>query len=562
MHIANKWGQGQIFAFSGLDGEAHLNNLVGILSADRIGIKFFTKIRRELAIVGYSANDLTFDIVSGDCIKATLDKNRHLKILFYDANTVVGEIFEGAFVTVFTEGCAKVTKISDRITITDTLDGEVTALACCGNRFCFAFDNESDKALDKAKLGLACNINTLFEEKIRYYSLNSIEDNEFDKLYSKCVSVMKTQIYSPEGRFKHHWSTPNRLPHRFLWLWDSVFHAIGHRNLDKELAQELILSVLDTQQESGIIPHMSSPNWNSDISQPPVLAWGAWKVYEHTTDKAFLKKIYNHNLRFLNWCDLKRRPSKLHLYAWKTDECINCRCGESGMDNSPRFDDNILLYAIDFSCFMANEMHYMSKIAAELGFDTANFDSKFENIKSDINKYLWDEQDKMYYDREVHRNTLHKVGSIASFLPVFAGVADYEQVKHLVKKLNDHDDFARTMPIPCLSHKNPAYGSDMWRGPVWINYNYMITEGLYRYGYQNFADEIRLSTLRMVNKWYQISGTLFEFYDAEDNIPPWCLNRKGEAVEPYDFQIRYQSIRDYGWTSTLTLDMLCNILRT
>jgi hypothetical protein len=41
--------------------------------------------------------------------------------------------------------------------------------------------------------------------------------------------------------------------------------------------------------------------------------------------------------------------------------------GESGMDNSPRFDDAIQLDAVDFSTFQALEMGYVARIAWELG---------------------------------------------------------------------------------------------------------------------------------------------------------------------------------------------------
>ena len=47
-----------------------------------------------------------------------------------------------------------------------------------------------------------------------------------------------------------------------------------------------------------------------------------------------------------------------------------------------------------------------------------------------------------------------------------------------------------------------------------------------------------------------------EFYDSENRIPPYCFNRKGEVVEPYDFRVKYQTIRDYGWSVTLTFDLL------
>ena len=66
----------------------------------------------------------------------------------------------------------------------------------------------------------------------------------------------------------------------------------------------------------------------------------------------------------------------------------------------------------------------------------------------------------------------------------------------------------------------------------------------------------REKTLRMLHQWYIRKGTIFEFYDSEDQRAPNELNRKGPCFEPYNFGVRCQSIRDYGWSNTLLLDLL------
>ena len=557
-----KWGQGQLFAFSGLDGKTDTKyDLVGTLSADRISITFHTKIRRELALVGHGAKDITFSAVTGDYINVVFDRTRNARFVFYKNGTVVGSIPKNSFLTVFTEGETLHCDAPEGVSVQNTGDGQVTALAKREGRFCFVLSDDSESAIEKAVSGLLVDLEKLCAEKEEYYQSKQISNEDFAGLYSKCVSVMKTQIYAPEGRFKQRWSTPDRLPHRFLWLWDSVFHAIGHRNLDGGLAEELILSVLDTQKEDGMIPHMSSPGWSSDITQPPVLAWGALKVFERTGNKQFLKRVFDANAKFLGWCDQNRKPKGAELYSWNTADKVDCRCDESGMDNSPRFDEQILLQTIDFSCFMANEMRCMTKIAEELNLNKDYFVESFNAIKTDINKYLWSEEDGFYYDRNVADGTLHKVGSVSSFLPLFSGVATPERAEIIVKQLSDPQKFGRACLIPCLEFCQPTFGTDMWRGPVWINYNYMISEGFENYGMPELAENLRLGTINMVNKWYKQSGTVFEYYDSESTTPPWCLNRKGDVVEPYDFRVRYQSIRDYGWTATLTFDLLCKLIK-
>ena len=64
MTTPNVWGQGQLFAFSALDGSAlSTEDFVGTLSGDRISIRFHTKIMRELALVNISAlNNRVFNV--------------------------------------------------------------------------------------------------------------------------------------------------------------------------------------------------------------------------------------------------------------------------------------------------------------------------------------------------------------------------------------------------------------------------------------------------------------------------------------------------------------------
>ena len=370
---------------------------------------------------------------------------------------------------------------------------------------------------------------------------------------------MKSQLYSAEGNIKRIWSTPDRLPHRNMWLWDSVFHAIGHRHLDTDVAESLILALFDVQQNDGFIPHMAKPYEISSVTQPPVIAWGAYLVYKKSGNKAFLKTVFRHNKAFLLWCSKNRRKSDKELYSWHTNPELNNRCDESGMDNSPRFDTENDLFAIDFSCYMANEARFMKIIADELGDKESFefFDKWYKKIKADINSTLWCEDDGFYYDYDIQLSRLNKIHSVASFLPIFAGVCDEAQCKKLVAHLENPEEFGTEFLIPSISLKDKTFGSDMWRGPVWINYNYMISKGLIEYGHSVLSQKIKDKTLSVINEWYNRTGTVYEFYDSQNRIPPFCFNRKGAVAEPYDFRIKYQSIRDYGWTSTLAFDMLC-----
>lgn len=556
--IPKKWGQGQLFAFSALDGKSlFTDDFTGTLSGDKIGVIFHTQCRRVLFFGNmnkYIAPEIK--CVTSDLIEVeTLLGN--LSMAFAARHLVVGEYTDMSAVFVSVDGDCEIIRRGDtEIHFTD--DGEYTALIKRDGRFAFAYAKDEAEAVSLCEKGITLDFDELKSQKKRYFEKTLPKGNKYSALYAKCISVMKTQLYSPEGRVKRIWSTPDRLPHRNMWLWDSVFHAVGHRHLDSDVAQNLILALFDVQREDGFIPHMARHDYASDITQPPVIAWGAWLVYEKSGDKEFLKTVLENNKRFLLWCQQNRRKSEKELYSWHTNPELNNRCDESGMDNSPRFDTESDLYAIDFSCYMANEVRLMKKIADELGDGESSdyLSCWYEKIKADINNTLWCEEDGFYYDYDITESRPHKVSSVSSFLPLFAGVCDDEQCRRLITHLENPDEFGTEFPVPTISKRDSSFGSDLWRGPVWINYNYMISQGLDRYGYVDLSRKIREKTLDVINRWYNLTGTVYEFYDSENIIPPFCFNRKGEIFEPYDFRVKYQAIRDYGWSVTLAFDLM------
>ena len=556
MVTPNIWSQGQLFAFSALDGPSCIaDDFPGILCGDKLGIRFFSKVKRELVVTVAKKDAPEFETVTGDTILLQT-ANGEIRIFYADAHLILGSAPDNNQVLVMTEGQYR-QETAHGVQLQDTGDGDITGLLRQGERFAFGYGHSIDEVVKLLTEGIRRPLEPLKAQLLRLYQDFSLQ-NEYAPLYAKCLSVMKTQLYSPEGQFKRTWSTPDRLPHQRLWLWDSVFHAVGHRHLDTALAEDLILAVLDAQQADGFIPHMASPEKVSSITQPPVIAMGAWLVYEISKNKAFLQQIYASNKRFLLWCRENRRDSDAELYTWKTQSLVTCRCDECGMDNSPRFDLDTRLEAIDFSCFMANETRIMAHMATEL--DDAEgadfFRTWYDAIKTAVNEKLWCEEDGFYYDYDIKNRRFHKVQTVASFLPLVAGICNEKQAASLVAYLQDPAHFSTPFPIPSVSRQHPSYGTDMWRGAVWMNYNHMIIGGLESYGYQALADALRDKTIDTLNRWYLRKGTLFEFYDSEDRVAPCELNRKGPVWEPYDFGVRYQSVRDYGWSCTLCLDLL------
>ncbi len=96
----------------------------------------------------------------------------------------------------------------------------------------------------------------LIIKKWDYYNRHQLDNAEYGKLYSKmCFSNEDTTVFT-RGEIWSDMVNTRQVTSlaAYLWLWDSVFHAVGYRNIDANIAEQLILSVFDSQYENGMIP--------------------------------------------------------------------------------------------------------------------------------------------------------------------------------------------------------------------------------------------------------------------------------------------------------------------
>lgn len=548
------YGYGQIFAYSALDGKtSYKNDFAGTLTAKPIGIRF--ELKKPVTL--YFGIDIQkCNVVTSDTIDIEIVSGQ-LIIVYKNCHTVVGL-------------SPVIPKLQTNYKREENDNGTVCACGKMklalryskteyGYRFALAYAKTIIAAQKEAASALQSDLQEIKNKRVAFYMQNQMQKNDYNKLFLKCLSVLKGNIYSPEGKIPCRFTTPDRVPHKKMWLWDSVFHALALKEVYPDIAQEAIEAVMHCQKKNGMIPHMMTPYRASRITQPPVLAWGIWEIYQKTQDKSFLEKMSFRLSNYLLW-DIKQRDyNKNGLLEWKTEHNKNCRCGECGMDNSPRFDKAKKMDAVDFSCFLANDCFYLSKIFFELNdINTATvWKTRYEEISKKINNLLWNEQDGMYYDL-YHTGEHNRTASCASFLPLFCGIADKEQAEKLVTNLKDKTKFNSPLPIPSLAINEEQFSSDMWRGGVWLNYNYMIIRGLQRYGYHDFAEEIKTKTLTAVNKWYDICGGIYEFFDPFNKEQPDKLLRKGVKQQNPDWRTHMHAICDFGWSAAFTLLLILN----
>ena len=238
MKLNDIWGYGQLFGYSGLDGENRFkNDFIGMLTAEKIGIRF--ELRKWIKVFFPVTDDVVFSAVTGDMIDANT-KDGAFFVTFADVDTLVG--YSPVLPKITGEVALQYAKAGN----VETYATEYDCVCVCareengGYKFVVRHLFENASAKDTETF-LDVDVNALKKERYGYFeNMPACKDTRYEKLYYKALSVQKVNVHSAEGKIPCVWTTPDRVPHRKMWLWDSVFHAVGYRNLNGEIAEELI----------------------------------------------------------------------------------------------------------------------------------------------------------------------------------------------------------------------------------------------------------------------------------------------------------------------------------
>ncbi len=331
-----------------------------------------------------------------------------------------------------------------------------------------------------------------------------------------------------------------------LWLWDAAFQSQVLHYKDPRWAQELLRAVLAQQSEAGLVPHWSTPRSRTEISQPPLLSWAALRLYTLHGQRDFLDQVYPRLARLHRWFEQARtRPDGLPF--WKQPD-------ESGMDNSPAFDEGTDAH-VDLAGELLADAQWLERIARALGRrdDAAAWRKQADRWRARLEK-MWDEQGGFYFPLKGAQRV--PVYSIQGFFPLWDAQLPAARRRRLLVRLQDPDEFWTPYPIPSVSLRSPqfmqpkwfanTYGSPetgrraterledytsvYWRGPVWIFSNAIIYEALRETGEFAVANELGRRMVAMMMEAARYGGMLWENFDPRTGRPSRLLP-KGQADE-------------------------------
>ncbi len=328
----------------------------------------------------------------------------------------------------------------------------------------------------------------------------------------------------------------------------------------------------------------------SGITMPPIHGYAVLKIYENAKNKEkvipFLKWIFPKIVKYHRYLYLERNPKDNGLiyirHPW-----------ESGMDNSPlwdepldridvdkvyippfkRKDDKIInpeqrpkdidykryIYLVDifrknryiekkifhecpfivvdplFNSILCASNEALIKIADILKEDYREIEEWNKLTKRAVKDELYSSQDKIFYGYDLIEDKLLEKPTAAGFIPLFGGIPSKKQAQELLEYMNSAS-FCPTHEEDCFAipnydrMKSDFSKKNYWRGPVWININWMILQGLKKYGFKRKAEHLEKTILEL-----PIRFDFYEYYDS--------------------FEGTGYGTKDFSWTAALFIDL-------
>lgn len=365
-------------------------------------------------------------------------------------------------------------------------------------------------------------------------------------VYVGAFNLVRQCMLPPSGQTSHNFYVFSRNPQ---WGWGhghQVMHEslsmIPYAYLDSKSAEESQRVYIEQQYEDGLIAYRHGPRGpqvypheGKPTTSAPFFSWTNWEIYSVNKNKQFLKDSYSAGAKFIRYLEKERDQDQDGMYEWGPYGIIeNVRDGwnvvfqlfsegeDEGRDISHQLD------VLDLTAEVANEMYYLARMSKELG-DTAGvreWTEKFDKTAKLINKYMWDEKDKFYYNVSMSDNSFEFEGKslrrkeLIGFLPMWAHVATRDQAKELVKHLTDDKEFWRKYGVPTIAANDPNYtpfvdGCCRWNGPVWLLWDYMVLRGLQNYGYDKLAKQVGEKMLSAVSTQLEINHHFWESYSPD-----------------------------------------------
>jgi glycogen debranching enzyme len=187
-----------------------------------------------------------------------------------------------------------------------------------------------------------------------------------------------------------------------------------------------------------------------------------------------------------------------------------------------------------FNALYAGAELALADIAEEIGADPAPHRGRAAAITRAMVERLYDPETGMFHALDLRTDKRSPARCISGLIPLTLPGLPEQIIESLVLQASSEHFGMTALPLPSYDRLAADFDSvRYWRGPIWINMNWLMRRGLLTHGRTDLAEGLRAHMLDLVDR----SGC-FEYFHPVT----------GEGIGTGSF----------SWTAALVLDLLAD----
>lgn len=266
-------------------------------------------------------------------------------------------------------------------------------------------------------------------------------------------------------------------------------------------------------------------NWETGLDNAPWWDEALQRIQKQDLDAVFIDRRDQKVVK--NSEDTRPSDEEYKRYIWQLNTLRHVKY-ESIPEGYP-----YQMIDLTFNAIFLASAESLLRLASYLESDVSWLKEKVDLGKESFQRFLWNHEESYFCQYDIVGQKQVDGWGSASFLPLFAGIPNEEQAKVIFEQLENILDHPG---VPSFDPKHPLYHpKKYWRGPIWINMNYLIWKGLLRYGRNDLAEQLRKKIVDLISKY-----GFKEYFPVEK-----------DAQDAYGGE-------NFSWTASLLLDIMAD----
>ena len=347
-----------------------------------------------------------------------------------------------------------------------------------------------------------------------------------------------------------------------MFEWDNYFACYMLGMFNKEVAYANAVEMTKAITPNGFVPNYQAPFYHIsfDRSQPPVGSMAILALYNKYKDKWLLEEVYDELLTWNRWWPRERdiegylswgssdfsdkrdaikaeyieyakskgiNPKSIYDNMDKTVPDRQAAAFESGMDNSPAYDEGLVKFNKETNTLNVADVGLMGlylgdcnnliEIAKILGKknDVKEIEKRKKKYAKSLST-LWCKEKGIFLNKNLETGEFIDVLTPFNFFPLIGKACTQKQAEIMMEKhYFNPDEFYGEYVISSVAKNHPSFKDNAyWRGRIWAPLNFLLYKGMCNYDIPEARKDLVQRSLNLLLKNWKDYGSVCENYNV------------------------------------------------